>query len=184
MMMFTLLTGALSATLLVPAPMDSLNKSVRADAAKAPRSASVAALLADSIVVEKKRRRLTLFLDGKPVKHYGIALGRNPQGAKVQIGDNRTPEGVYFIEGRLPDSKYYRALRISYPDQLDRLRARSLGLTAGGDIMIHGLPTGRERMGAAHRRTDWTEGCIAVTNEEIDEIWAAIPDGAPIQIKP
>jgi murein L,D-transpeptidase YafK len=102
----------------------------------------------------------------------------------VQIGDFRTPEGVYFIEGRMPQSKFYRALRISYPDQLDRLRAQSVGLTAGGDILIHGLPNGRESVGAAHRRTDWTEGCIAVTNQELDEIWAAVPDGAPINIKP
>lgn len=183
MTIVSLLAGALSAALLGSAPSDSLNKSVRTDAGRAPRAAAVN-LRADSIVVEKKRRRLTLFLDGRPVKHYGIALGRNPDGAKVQIGDNRTPEGIYFIEGRLPQSRYYRALRISYPDQMDRLRAQSLGLTAGGDIMIHGLPTGRENLGAAHRRTDWTEGCIAVTNQEIDEIWAAVPDGAPIHIKP
>lgn len=176
-MMFPLLVTALSAALLGAEPSDSLN-----NAAKGAKAGS--RLRADSIVVEKRLRRLTLYQNGTPVKHYAIALGKNPSGRKVQIGDFRTPEGVYYIEGRKPESTYYRALRISYPDQLDRLRARSLGLTAGGDIMIHGLPTGRESIGAAHNRTDWTEGCIAVTNEEIDEIWAAIPDGAPIQIKP
>jgi len=179
-MMLPLLAGALSVALLGPATSDSTSAARPA----AARATAAPALLADSIVVEKKLRRLTLYYHGLAVKRYAIALGRNPSGRKLQIGDFRTPEGIYFIEGRNPNSKYYRALRISYPDQLDQLRARSLGLTAGGDIMIHGLPTGRENMGAAHRRTDWTEGCIAVTNEEIDEIWAAVPDGAPIQIKP
>jgi len=182
-MMFPLLAGLMATVLVDTASADSVNKAARTVASRTPRPAA-AALRADSIVVEKKRRRLTLYLDGKPVKHYGVALGKNPAGRKLQIGDFRTPEGVYFIEGRLPQSQYYRALRISYPDQLDRLRANSIGLTAGGDIMIHGLPNGRASLGAAHRRTDWTEGCIAVTNEEIDEIWSAVPDGAPIEIKP
>ena len=179
-MMLPLLAGALSVALLGPASSDSTNS---ARPAAAPR-AKAPALIADSIVVEKRLRRLTLFRGGAPVKRYAIALGRNPTGRKLQIGDNRTPEGIYFIEGRNTQSKFYRSLRISYPDQLDRLRAQSLGLQAGGDIMIHGLPTGRETLGARHRTTDWTEGCIAVTNQEIDEIWAAIPDGAPIEIKP
>ena len=179
-MMLPLLAGALSVALLGPATSDSTS----GPRAGATRAKAAPALLADSIVVEKKQRRLTLYYNGLAVKRYAIALGRNPNGRKLQIGDFRTPEGIYFIEGRNPNSKYYRALRISYPDQLDRLRAASLGLQAGGDIMIHGLPTGRETMGASHRKTDWTEGCIAVTNQEIDEIWRAIPDGAPIEIKP
>lgn len=183
--MLPLLAGALAAALIGIAPSDSLNKSPRRTAdASASRGAASGAIRADSIVVEKRLRRLTLFLDGQPVKRYEVALGRNPLGKKVQIGDFRTPEGVYYIEGRMPQSKFYRALRISYPDQLDRLRAQSLGLTAGGDILIHGLPNGREYIGASHRRTDWTEGCIAVTNQELDEIWDAVPDGAVIHIKP
>lgn len=184
--MIPLLAGALAAALLGITPSDSTKKASATEVAAAPRSASPSsgALRADSIVVEKRLRRLTLFYQGQPVKRYAIALGKNPEGRKLQIGDLRTPEGVYFIEGRMPQSKFYRALRISYPDQLDRLRAQSVGLTAGGDILIHGLPNGREAVGAAHRRTDWTEGCIAVTNQELDEIWAAVPDGAPINIKP
>lgn len=175
-MMLPLLTGALSIALLGSTPPDSTATARSATRAKV--------LVADSIVVEKRLHRLTLFHNGAPVKRYAIALGKNPTGRKVQIGDFRTPEGIYFIEGRNPQSKYYRSLRISYPDVLDRLRAQSLGLQAGGDIMIHGLPSGRELLGAEHRRTDWTEGCIAVTNQELDEIWRAIPDGAPIEIKP
>lgn len=179
-MILPILVSAITFALLGPAPSDSINTSARRPAA----AKGSAALVADSIVVEKALRRLTLYRDGVRVKEYRIALGKNPFGRKVQIGDFKTPEGTYFIEGRNPQSRYYRALRISYPDMLDKLRAESMGLTAGGDIMIHGLPSGRELIGAYHRTTDWTEGCIAVTNQELDEIWAAIPDGAPIQIKP
>lgn len=180
-MILPILAGTLTVALLGPISSDSI-KGASARPAQAAKAASV--LVADSIVVEKRLRRLTLFRHGRAVKHYGIALGKNPSGRKVQHGDNRTPEGIYHIDGRNVQSKFYRSLRISYPDVLDRLRAQSLGLTAGGDIMIHGLPSGRETIGAAHRRTDWTEGCIAVTNQELDEIWSAIPDGAPIEIKP
>lgn len=178
-MILPILAGTLSIVMLGSDPSDSIRNN-----GKVPSASAAAALLADSIVVEKHLRRLTLYRAGQPVKQYAIALGRNPSGRKVQTGDLKTPEGTYFIEGRNTQSQYYRSLRISYPDMLDQLRAQSLGLTAGGDIMIHGLPPGREQIGAAHRRTDWTEGCIAVTNEELDEIWRAIPDGAPIQIKP
>lgn len=178
-MILPILAGAL-AVALGATPSDSINTAAR----RAGSTKATTTLVADSIVVEKALRRLTLYRDGAPVKEYRIALGKNPRGRKVQIGDFKTPEGTYFIEGRNAQSRYYRALRISYPDMMDKLRAESLGLTAGGDIMIHGLPTGRELVGAYHRTTDWTEGCIAVTNQELDEIWAAIPDGAPIQIKP
>lgn len=178
-MILPILAGAM-ALALGATPSDSINNAAR----RAGNSRVATTLVADSIVVEKALRRLTLYRDGVMVKEYRIALGKNPSGRKVQIGDFKTPEGTYFIEGRNPQSRYYRALRISYPDMMDRLRAQSLGLTAGGDIMIHGLPSGRELVGAYHRTTDWTEGCIAVTNQELDEIWAAIPDGAPIQIKP
>ena len=136
------------------------------------------------MVLDKSERKLTLFQQGTQVATYSVALGNNPVGDKERRGDGRTPEGLYFIQGRNPESKYHLSLRISYPDVLDRLRAQSLGLTAGGDIMIHGLPLGSEYIGANHRRADWTEGCIAVTNDELDEIWSAIPDGAPIEIKP
>jgi hypothetical protein len=139
---------------------------------------------ADSIVVEKSRRTMTLYNNGTPVRIYFIALGQNPLGDKVGQGDNRTPEGLYYIEGHNPASKYYLSLRVSYPNAQDVAEARARGLAAGGDIMIHGLPPGFEKVGAEHRQRDWTNGCIAVTTAEIEEIWSAIPDGAAIHIKP
>jgi murein L,D-transpeptidase YafK len=141
-------------------------------------------VVADSVVVEKSRRSLTLYQAGFPVKTYGIALGKEPAGDKIHRGDGRTPEGLFYIDSRNPASKYHRSLHISYPDAAHMKRASSLGLAAGGDVMIHGLPRGYEKFGAQHREWDWTEGCVAVTNEEIEEIWSAIPDGTPIQIKP
>jgi lipoprotein-anchoring transpeptidase ErfK/SrfK len=139
---------------------------------------------ADSIVVEKSRHTLTLYDKGEPVRIYFVALGRNPVGPKISQGDGRTPEGVYHIAGHNPDSKYHLSLMISYPNDRDIAAARAHGTSTGGDIMIHGLPDQFASYGDAHRRTDWTLGCIAVTNPEIEEIWSAIPDGATIQIKP
>lgn len=140
--------------------------------------------LADSIVVEKSERRLTLYYRGFPVKRYRVALGKNPVGDKVSIGDYKTPEGLYFIIGRNPFSKFYKSLEISYPDSAHEVRAAELGLDPGGNIMIHGLPAHQSKLGAQHTLTDWTEGCIAVTNEEIDEMWRAVVLGAYIHIKP
>jgi murein L,D-transpeptidase YafK len=139
---------------------------------------------ADSIVVEKSSRRLSLFRRGARVRTYLVALGQQPVGDKVRIGDKRTPEGLFHIEARNPRSRFHLALRISYPDAAHRARARALGVSPGGDIMIHGLPRRQAFVGAAHRDFDWTEGCIAVTNEEIEEIWGAVPVGTPIHIKP
>ena len=139
---------------------------------------------ADSIVIEKSRRTMTLYNNGTPVRIYFIALGQNPLGDKISKGDNRTPEGLYYIEAHNPASKYYLSLRVSYPNDQDVAEARARGVAPGGDIMIHGLPRGFEKVGPEHRQRDWTNGCIAVTNAEIEEIWSAIPDGAAIHIKP
>ncbi len=141
-------------------------------------------VIADSIVVEKQKHTLTLYQQGLPVRTYQVALGRSPVGDKVKMGDNRTPEGVFHIDFKNPQSKYHMALHISYPDAAHAERARSLGVAPGGDVMIHGLPAQYADLGAEHRTYDWTEGCIAVTNAEIEEIWRAVPQGAPIQIKP
>jgi murein L,D-transpeptidase YafK len=149
-----------------------------------PASAPAVAFTADSIVVEKSKHRLSLYANGTLVRQYLVALGARPVGDKVRIGDRRTPEGVFRIEARKADSRYHRALRISYPDAAHRARARALGVSPGGDIMIHGLPARQAWVGAAHRDFDWTEGCIAVTNQEIEEIWSAVPVGTPIHIKP
>ena len=141
-------------------------------------------VVADSIVVEKGQHRLSLYRQGTLLRTYLVALGQQPVGDKVRIGDKRTPEGLFHIEARNAQSRYHRALRISYPDAAHRSRARSLGVSAGGDIMIHGLPARQAWVGERHRDFDWTEGCIAVTNQEIDEIFTAVPVGTPILIKP
>jgi murein L,D-transpeptidase YafK len=139
---------------------------------------------ADRIVVEKSKRTLSLYRAGKLLKSYKIALGKNPVGPKQREGDSRTPEGSYVIDFRKADSKFHRALHISYPNAEDRRRARERGVQPGGAIMIHGLPNGTGAIGAAHRLRDWTDGCIAVTNEEIEEIWKVVPNGTAIVIRP
>lgn len=152
--------------------------------ASAPSATGRDPLSADSIVVEKSHRRLLLYRKGEVVRTYLVALGQQPVGDKVKQGDMRTPEGVFRIDGRNPRSRYHLALRISYPDAAHRARAASLGVSPGGSIMIHGLPRNQAFVGPAHRDFDWTEGCIAVTNDEIEEIWRSVPVGTPIEIKP
>jgi murein L,D-transpeptidase YafK len=139
---------------------------------------------ADSMVLDKSDRRLTLFYHGRRVRAYDVALGPNPVGDKIRRGDGRTPEGLYYIETRNPESRYHLSLRISYPNDADRARAAKRGVPTGGDIMIHGLPRAFATVGALHRQQDWTEGCVAVTNDEIEEIWRSVPNGARILIRP
>lgn len=138
----------------------------------------------DDVIINKAKRELLLMRAGHVIKTYSVALGRNPVGAKTRQGDGKTPEGIYSISGRNPASAFHRALRISYPNPADRTHAKKLGVAPGGDIMIHGLPNGQGHIGAAHRLTDWTEGCIAVTNTEIEEIWSLVPDGTKVKINP
>jgi murein L,D-transpeptidase YafK len=139
---------------------------------------------ADKILVEKSARRLTLFSSGRKLREYRVALGFSPVGPKQREGDGRTPEGNYKIDFHKFDSVFHRALHISYPDTADAGRAAEAGVAPGGDIMIHGLPNGLSASGPAHRLRDWTAGCIAVTDSEIDEIWASVADGTPIEIRP
>jgi len=117
-------------------------------------------------------------------KTYRVALGREPIGPKEREGDLRTPEGRYVVDFHLHDSAFHRALHVSYPNQEDLARARELGLPSGGDIMIHGLKNGRGWFGRLHRVVDWTRGCIAVTDREVEEIFRAVPDGTPVEIVP
>lgn len=138
----------------------------------------------DRIVVEKSARRLSIFRHGNQLKNYRIALGRNPLGAKQEEGDMKTPEGIYKIDGRNPQSSFHLALHISYPSDEEKKRATGHGVSAGFDIMIHGIQNGRGWIGAFHRWKDWTAGCIAVTDEEIEELWRVTPDGTTIQIGP
>jgi len=118
------------------------------------------------------------------LKEYRVALGFSPVGPKQHEGDGRTPEGNYKIDFHKSDSAFHRALHISYPDAVDTARAAEAGVAPGGDIMIHGLPNGFSAAGLTHRLHDWTAGCIAVTDSEIDEIWASVSDGTPIEIRP
>ena len=139
---------------------------------------------ADLIVIEKANRTLHLYCNGEVIKTYRVALGGNPVGPKRVRGDEKTPEGEYVIDGRYLKSQFHRALHISYPNTADRARAKREGVDPGDAILIHGLPNGAGAIGAAHLVRDWTLGCIAVTNEEIEEIWRLVPDGARVVIKP
>jgi murein L,D-transpeptidase YafK len=135
------------------------------------------------VIVGKSERRLYLLADGWVVRSYRIALGHEPSGPKVCEGDLRTPEGSYIIEKHVANSRFHLALRISYPNDNDRYAASGAGCRTGGDIMIHGLPEKYAQVGRNRVRTDWTDGCIAVTNEEIEEIFAMVADGTPIEIR-
>jgi murein L,D-transpeptidase YafK len=135
-------------------------------------------------LILKKDHLLELIAGGKIIKTYKVALGQGGLAAKEREGDGRTPEGHYIIDARNADSHYHRALHVSYPNAEDRKRATRLGVPPGGAIMIHGLPNGMGKLGAAHRLYDWTLGCIAVTDEEIDEIWDLVAVGTPVEIKP
>ena len=138
----------------------------------------------DRIVVKKSARQLSVFRDGNRIKTYRIALGRRPLGAKQEEGDMKTPEGIYKIDGRNPQSSFHLALHVSYPSDEDDKRAAARGVSAGYDIMIHGIQNGRGWIGAFHRWSDWTAGCIAVTDEEIEELSRITPDGTTIEIRP
>jgi tetratricopeptide (TPR) repeat protein len=138
----------------------------------------------DKILVEKKERRLMLISKGEVLKTYKIALGGNPIGPKERQGDNKTPEGTYCIVSRNRDSLYHRSLHISYPNERDKKRAKELGVAPGGNIMIHGIKNGFSWVGDAQSEADWTKGCIAVTDEEIEEIDRLAPNGTVVEIRP
>ncbi len=136
------------------------------------------------MLVEKSARTLTLLHQGTAFKTYKVALGAQPVGAKDRQGDHKTPEGKYFVDAKKKPSQFYLALHFSYPSAADRQRARKLGVSPGGDVEIHGLGKTFGCVGSAHRLRDWTDGCIAVTNEEIDEIFRLVPIGTPVEIRP
>jgi murein L,D-transpeptidase YafK len=139
---------------------------------------------ADHVVVKKSQRRLQLMKNGQVLREYRVALGDNPYGHKMQEGDERTPEGTYILDWRNPNSQYHKAIHISYPNEQDRAVAEALGVQPGGMIMLHGLPNGvrSPSVRAEYQRRDWTNGCIAVQDHEIDEIWRLVRDGTPIRI--
>jgi murein L,D-transpeptidase YafK len=138
----------------------------------------------DRVVVYKRERKLVLLSQGRELRSYKVALGGEPVGPKTRQGDHRTPEGIYTLDSRNPNSHYYKAYHISYLNAQDRAAANKLGVSPGGDIMLHGLPKEYAWVGKAHVLHDWTDGCVAVTDEEMDEIWKLVNIGTPIEIKP
>jgi murein L,D-transpeptidase YafK len=146
--------------------------------------ASPASVTADRIVIEKSARTMKLMHGNDVIKTYKVALGAQPTGAKDRQGDHKTPEGIYTVDAKKPHSLYHMALHISYPSAADRERAKQLGVSPGGDVEIHGLPDAYARLGAAHRREDWTDGCIALTDQEIEEIWPRVAVGTVVEIRP
>ena len=143
-----------------------------------PLSASARA---DKVLVLKSRRVLLLMKGDEVLKRYIVSLG-NPVGPKIRQGDHKTPEGTYVLDRHNANSQFYRSIHISYPNADDVARAKKLGVRAGGDLFIHGLPN--DFHGHSDALGDWTEGCIAVTDAEMDEIWRMVADGTPIEIKP
>ena len=157
-----------------------------------PSSKSATALIADTrpkadrVVVDKSERKLFLMRNGQTFREFRISLGKAPEGPKLQEGDLRTPEGVYTLDWRNPKSGFYKSIHISYPNENDRLQALKRGVSPGGMIMIHGehyIPS-LSRIYRLASKKDWTEGCIALNNEEMDELWVTVADGTPIEIRP
>lgn len=151
----------------------------------APAGASVSQdLRIDRVVVVKSERLMYLIKDGEVVRTFPVGLGPNPIGPKYFSGDGRTPEGSYVLDRRNPNSKFYRSIRVSYPNTDDYARSLSYGLSPGGAIMIHGEPTDPTQARRLLDRSDWTEGCIAVSNTDMTEIWERVDEGTPIDIVP
>lgn len=138
----------------------------------------------DRVIVHKAQRRLDLMHGGNVVRSYHVALGLNPTGQKERSGDFRTPEGDYRLDRRNSRSDYFLSIKVSYPNETDLRRARARHWQAGGSIMIHGLPNFMKHDVDYYQRTDWTDGCIAVSNADMVEIWMLTPDNAPIDILP
>ena len=139
---------------------------------------------ADRIVVVKSERKLHLYSDGQVLRSFDIALGLVPEGPKRQSGDFRTPEGQYFLEWKNPDSDYFMALKVSYPNGQDVARAAAAGVDPGGQIMIHGQPNNGRYSALRSQGMDWTDGCIAVSNSDMVDIWLMTAEGMPIEIQP
>jgi murein L,D-transpeptidase YafK len=139
---------------------------------------------ADLVVVYKSKRELQLLREGRVIRRYDVALGPNPEGHKRMEGDGRTPEGVYELDWRNPNSNFHRSIHVSYPQTRDLAPAMRWGVSPGGLIMLHGMPNGYDAAYVGHPERDWTNGCIALTNREIDEVWSLVDDGTTIIIYP
>ena len=143
-----------------------------------------AAAQADLVEVFKGERRMNLKREGRTIGRYRVALGFAPRLHKEREGDGRTPEGAYTIDARNPMSAFHLSLRVSYPDEDDKARAASLGVSPGGNIYIHGQPNGWRKFLVGHPAKDWTTGCVAVSDAEIREIWSLVPTGVRVVIHP
>jgi hypothetical protein len=150
----------------------------------APTGGSEAFAMADRIVIEKGERRLTLLASGQPIAEYPIRLGLNPNGRKEREGDFRTPEGLYILSRRNPRSDFFLSVGVSYPNDADLARARRAGVKPGGSIMIHGQPNVPRKAPDYYASNDWTDGCIAVSNSDMVDIWLRTQVGIPIEIRP
>ena len=139
---------------------------------------------ADLVRVDKSERRLELLHKGTVLRSYRVALGNAPEGHKREEGDERTPEGRYVLDWRNPGSSFHKSIHISYPNAADRAAAKAAGRDPGGLIMIHGQPNGFGWWSWLLQLVDWTDGCIAVTDAEMDEIWTMVDNGTPIEITP
>jgi murein L,D-transpeptidase YafK len=139
---------------------------------------------ADHILIEKSAHTMKLLHHGEILKTYKVSLSRVPVGAKQRSGDHKVPEGQYIVDSKNHQSKFHLALHVSYPNATDRERAKKMGVDPGGNIEIHGLDTTYAWVGSLHRTIDWTNGCIAVTNPEIEEIFPMVPVGTPVEIRP
>ena len=139
---------------------------------------------ADFVLVVKSRSKLYLQREGKTFKEFDVVFGANPKGHKVKKGDERTPEGIYTLDFKNPNSDFYRSIHISYPNEHDIQRAKESGLDPGGLIMIHGQKNGLGWLSSVTRQVNWTDGCIALSNSDMDEVWLAVDEGTPIEIKP
>jgi murein L,D-transpeptidase YafK len=139
---------------------------------------------ADRVVLHKGERQLTLYRDGRELANYRVSLGLRPTGHKEQEGDFRTPEGSYYLTRRNPESEFFLSIQVSYPDADDIAAARKSGVSPGGLIMIHGLPNIMKYPRERYLSTDWTDGCIALSNEDMLEVWLLTQPDTPIEIMP
>lgn len=185
-----LIAGQLAAAALAATPfVDSLPRAIDTGPTPTPRGAVLTPVpdvlpVADRVLVHKGERRLFLKRNGAVLRSYRVALGLNPVGHKEREGDFRTPEGQYRLVRRNPRSDFFLSMQVSYPDDDDLRRARRNGVPPGGAIMIHGLPNDPRKGLDYYATQDWTDGCIAVTNADMLEIWMLVPDGTPIEIRP
>jgi murein L,D-transpeptidase YafK len=139
---------------------------------------------ADLVLVDKSERKLYLLKAGRVLREFDVSLGLVPSGPKQREGDFKTPEGKYVLDARNANSDYFLSIHVSYPDESDRARARTQGVDPGGEIMIHGLPNAPKRDLSSYRATDWTDGCIAVRNSDMVDIWLMTRESTPIEIRP